>query len=888
MDFTRLKTLVPHIIAVLLFIVLACVYFYPQLEGLKLKQSDTEQSIGMSKEISDFRAKFHKEPLWTNSAFSGMPAYQISTEHSNYVAPIETALILRPFSRPIGYILLAMIAFYILLICFDLSPWLSIIGAIAFGFSSIFMLYLEAGHNSKVHAIALLPAVIGSLLLAYRKNYKIGAVLLSFFICLEIAANHLQMTYYSLFLIAMIVIVEFVIYIKDKQLVKFFKISSILVVAVILGILPSFSNLYTTYEYGKHSTRGKSELTISATAPESKLQSGQDALEAGYITQYSIGRGEAWASVIPNIKGGAETYIGNLKNKKEILDEVNPQYRDYIAQQPSYWGEQAFSGGAFYFGATIFVLFILGLIFITDPIKWAFLAASVLGVVLSWKYGNILQFFIEHFPWFNKFRDTKMMLIIVQIAFPFIGMLFVQEIMTKKINKKKLLYSLLAINGLLFLFYVTPGTFFDFQSTTESENFSRQLASQANNPEYQTLFNGFITELESARIAIFKKDALRSLFFAMVVSGLVYFFVAGKLKKNYFLGLLGFFVILDLWVVDKRYLNNEEKGGGYAMWVKNQQYDNPYRASAADMSIMNFEVARNPLLRNKIEEGVNQGLKNVKLRDTEIQKERLMFRELGFATDYRVLTLQDPFSNGEVSYFHKSLGGYNGAKLKKYQELIDFYISPELNTIINTIKDSTVTYEKITSVFKNSTPVLNMLNTKYIIYNQGAPALENTYINGNCWLVKNVQNANNADEEMLMLGKINLKSTAVINQKFNGTLQPIQYDSTATIQLVSCLPNQLIYKSKSNSTQLAVFSEIYYPNGWNVFIDGKKSSYISADYLLRAMNIPAGSHTIEFRFEPSSYAVGEKISKASSIVLILLIIGFIVGESLKWGRKIDK
>jgi hypothetical protein len=872
------KKLLPHVIAVVIFIVLSCVYFFPQLEGLQLRQGDTEQGIGMSNEISNFRAKYGTEPLWTNSAFSGMPAYQISTLHSNYVAPIEDTLTLKIFSRPIGYIVLAMIAFYILLLCFEVSPWMSIIGAVAFGFSSIFMLYLDAGHNSKVHAIALLPAVIGSLLLAYRKDFKMGAILLSFFLCLEVSANHLQMTYYSLFLIAAIIIAEAIIYIKDRLYLKFIKVSSVLLVATILAILPSFSSLYTTYEYGKYSTRGKSELTITPKSSGTEKQSAENALDPGYITQYSMGVGETWSMVIPDVKGGTETYIGN---KKDIINDVDPQYRDIVAQQSTYWGEQLFSGGAFYFGASMFVLFILGLFFIKDPIKWAFLAASALGVMLSWKYSGILQFFINHFPLFNKFRDTKMMLILVQISFPVVGVLFLKEIFARQIDKKKLLYAIIAINGVMLLFYIMPHTFFDFVSATESDNFSKQQTAYASNPNYLAQFNTFVSELENARVAIFKKDVLRSLFFTLVVSGLVYFFVDGKVKKNYFLGALGVLVLLDLWLVDKRYLNNEEVGSGYKNWVHKQQYNNPYRASLADNYILNNELAQDSGLRGKIDAAVNEDLTKYKGTNTEIQKEKLTFSELGFATDYRVLTLQNPFSNGEVSYFHKSLGGYNGAKLRKYQELIDFYISDEYNSLINALKDTTVTQEKIENLLQTRAPVLNMLNTKYIIYNPGAAPFVNHNADGNCWFVKDIKFVDNADSEMLSLGKVNLKTTAVINQKYKGDIQQVKYDSTASIKLKSCLPNHLVYTSKSATPQVAVFSEIYYPKGWNAYIDGKKETYFSANYLLRAMSVPAGEHTIEFRFEPKSYYLGEKISKMGSILLIVLLVGALSWEGYR-------
>lgn len=878
----RLKVFFPHFIALIIFIIVTGIYFYPQLLGLKLRQGDTEQAIGMSKEISDFRAKFHKEPLWTNAAFSGMPTYQISTVHPNYVASLEDALILKPVSRPIAYIFLAMIAFYILLVCFDLGPWLSIIGAVAFGFSSIFMLYLGAGHNSKVHAIALLPALIGSLLLAYRKNYKPGAVFLSFFVCLEVAANHLQMTYYSLFLIFSIVIVEFVRYYKNKELLRYLKISAILVVAAILGILPSFSNIYTTYEYSKLSTRGKSELTISPSSSTKPSQTANDALEIGYITEYCMGFGEAWSVAIPDVKGGVESYLGS---KKDVMETVDSQYKEYIARQPSYWGEQDSSGGAFYFGVTVFVLFILGLIFITDPIKWAFLAASVLGVVLSWKYGIILEFFINHFPWFNKFRDTKMMMILVQISFPFIGMLFVKELFTRVINKRRLIYALLAINGLLFLFYVTPSTFFDFVNFPESNYFNKQISANAGNPEFHNQFNIFISGIEHARIVIFKKDTLRSLIFSLLVSGLVYFFAAGKVKRSYFIGVLAILVLSDLWMVDKRYLNNEETATGYKMWVKKQRYNNPYRASQADNFILNNEVIHNPSLRNKIDAEITQGLVTIKDQDTDIEKERLSFEALNFATDYRVLTLHAPFSNGAVSYFHKSVGGYNGAKLKKYQELIDFYVSNEINTIIKALQDSAVTKNSIAEIFHSQVPVLNMLNTKYIIYNPQDSPIINPSVNGNCWLVKDVVFVKNANEEVLSLGKVNLKQMAVVNKNFKDEVTPFSFDSTASIKLVSVLPNQLIYSSQTQSPQLAVFSEIFYPKGWNVYLDGKKSEYICANYLLRAMSLPGGQHNIEFRFEPRSFVWGERISIAGSLLLICLISTFIAIEGRKMLSK---
>lgn len=865
----KLKKLIPHLVAVIIFIVLTSIYFSPQLEGYNLRQGDTEQHVGMSKEITDYRAMYGKEPLWSNSMFSGMPAYQISTKHPNFVTVVDN-IILKPLSRPIGYIVLGMIGFYILLLCFGVNPWISIIGAIAFGFASVNMLYIAGGHNSKVHAIALLPTVLGGLLLAYRRNMILGAVLFSLFLSLQLSANHLQMTYYGMFLIAFIIFVELYRHIKEKMVMKFVKISSVLLVGAVLGVLPTFSNLVTTYEYGKYSTRGKSELTISPTN-DSRASSTGNALEPWYITQYNMGVGETWSVIIPNVKGGTANYIGN---NKEALENVDPQYRDAVAQSNTYWGEQAFSGGAFYFGITMFVLFILGLVFIKDPIKWAFLAASVLSAVLSWKYG-LIQVFIEHFPWFNKFRDTKMMLILMQIAFSFVGVLFIREMFSRVIEKKKLLYALLAINGLLLLFYIMPTTFFAFVSNAETTQFDEQVNTY---PQYREQINTMVSELETARIAIFKKDVLRSLFFALLMSGLVYFFVLGKIKKNYLLALIGVLVLIDLWAVDKRYLNNEQTGSSYKMWVDRQQYMNPFRPSAADNFILSDEMQNNPELKQKIEASVSQA-------GNQVEKEKVAFRELNYGTDYRVLLLPDPFNTGSVSYFHKAIGGYHGAKLKKYQELIDFYLSGELRTILNALNDSTVTLEKIYSLLQSQTPVLNMLNTKYIIYNPGEEPFVNQNTNGNSWFVKDMNFVDNADAEMLALGKVDLKTTAVINKKYQEVVKPPQFDSTASIQLTSYLPNHLTYKSKTNTTQVAVFSEVFYPKGWNAYIDGQKVEYFSANYVLRAMNIPAGEHTIEFKFEPQSYKIGSTVSLAGSILLLLLVIGTLGWSAYKEFKK---
>ncbi len=474
---TFLKVNLPHLVAILVFIILSTIYFAPQVNGYLLNQSDQTNYLGMSKEIIDFRTKYNSEPLWTNAMFGGMPAYQISTRHTNIINTLKNQ-VLKIMPRPIGYMFFLMIGFYILLLCFKVSPWVAIIGAVAFGLSSMNILLLETGHNTKVHAISFIPPLIGSIVFAYRKNHLIGGVLFSVFLCWHLSANHIQMTYYALYMIVAIVLVEFSIFLKNGQWLKFIKISSILLFAGILGILPNLSNLLVTYEYGKYTIRGKSELTISADKnTKGKVQNA--ALESDYIKEYSFGYGEVWSLVIPNVKGGE---MGYLSTHKEAMENVSPNYRENVAQHFSYWGEQRATGGAFYFGASIFLLFVLGMFLVKDKIKWALIAASLLAIVLSWKYSIVLDWFIEYMPLFNKFRDTKMMLILAQVSFPLLGFLFLNKLLENEINKKQFIYISSGVIGLLAIFYIMPSVWFDFLSKAETNQFNKLISDYKNNP----------------------------------------------------------------------------------------------------------------------------------------------------------------------------------------------------------------------------------------------------------------------------------------------------------------------------------------------------------------------------------------------------------------------
>ncbi len=874
---STIKKIIPHAVAVIIFIIIGLVYFSPQLQGYDLRQSDYDNYLGMSKEIIDYRDKTGEEPLWTNAMFSGMPAYQISTIHQNYIAKLRKLVIFDTLNTPLAYLFLCFIGFYILLICLNVSPWLSIIGAVAFGFSSINILYLGTGHITKVHSIALIPPVLGSILFAYRKRALLGGILFAFFLSLHLSANHIQETYYMLFFVIAIAIVELFRHYKEKLIKKFVKVSALLLLGGILGVLPTISNLIVTYEYGKYTTRGKSELTINAdnenmaliTDNESKNTKG---LDPDYIKQYSLGYGEVWSLIIPNVKGGPSGYIGN---NEDAMKNVSPPYKEAVAQSMHYWGEQLFTGGAFYFGATVFLLFFLGLLFVKDDLKWAVLGVSVLAVVLSWKYSGILDFFIYNVPLFSKFRDTKMMLVLVQVAFPLMGVLFMKEIIQKKINQKKLLMAIGGVVLLLLLFLATPSTWFDFFSKQEIAQFDNQINSLKGNGAAISQFETFKEELQNARISIFKSDVLRTLYFVLLIGAVIVFYNRKKFNTNYLIIIIGLLILVDLWAVDKRYLNNEKQGINYNSWVKRYEKYNPYDALVVDKEILAMELAENNGLKEKIDTEISKFIKENDIKSKYIahEKEKITFRELNLSTNYRVFSLQSPFNSSRESYFHKSVGGYHGAKLKKYQELIEFRISKEQRKLINFLNSSR-TGAELASLFEKELPTLNMLNTKYIIYNPSAKPFRNPYALGNAWFVEKFRIVASADSEIVALNYINPAHEAVIHKQFADNLQGFsaKTDSNATISMLSYAPNRIVYESDTKIEQLAVFSEIYYDKGWNAYIDGKIAPYFRANYVLRAMLIPKGKHTIEFKFEPETFYIANYVSLSGSILLMLLVI----------------
>ncbi|MCX6270219.1 MAG: YfhO family protein [Bacteroidetes bacterium] len=802
------KKILPWIIAVIVFYVITLAYFNPLLQGKSLRQSDIIHFKGVSKEIADYRAQYGKEPLWTNSLFGGMPAFQISTVYPSNLTTYFDKILLAGLPHPANLVFLYALGFFILLMVLGVNPWLAIAGAIGFSFSSYFFIILEAGHNSKAHAIGLMAPVIAGILLTYRGKYLMGGVLTALFLSLELAANHLQITYYLLITVLILSLAEFAMFVREKKLPDFFKAAAVLVIAALFAIGPNISNLWTTYEYSKYTIRGKSDLT-------SNKENQTTGLDKDYATAWSYGVDETFTLLIPDFKGGSSN--GSLSRRSEMYKVLStnqaPNPDQIIKNIPLYWGPQPFTSGPVYVGAIFVFLFVLGLFLVKGPYKWGLLAATVVSVVLSWgdHFPMVTNFFLDYVPGYNKFRAVSMILVIAELTIPLLGILGLQKLFSGEIDRKKafraLKITLIITGGITLLFSLLPGAFFNFVSPGDA-----QLKSSGY-PDW------FINALVADRETLLRNDAIRSLLFILLGAALVWSVIFEKLKKQYATIALILLVIIDMWAVNSRYLNNDS-------YVRKSEMQNPYEATPADEFI---------------------------LKDKD--------------PDFRVLNLTvNTFNDASTSYFHKSIGGYHGAKLRRYQELIENQIS------------------------KNNMAVLDMMNTKYFIMKgeNNQPSVQpNMNALGNAWFVEQYKLVANADSEIVALTGFDPAKTAIVDKRFEQEIKGFApgRDSLAGIKLTQYKPDYLIYESMNSKAGLAVFSEIYYDKGWNAFIDGKPAPYFRANYVLRAMIIPAGKHKIEFRFEPRSYYVGEKIALSSSILLIILVVGMILYELSAWFRK---
>ena len=819
----QFKDFVPYIVGVVLFILIGFVYFNPVLEGKKLEGHDIKVHKAASKEINDHRAEFNEEPLWTNSMFSGMPAFQTSVIHKSNIANFFDKIFRLGLPHPVSILFLTFMGFFILLLVLKVDPWLSIAGAIAFAFSSYFFIIIQAGHNSKGLAIAYMAPVLAGIILSFRGKYLLGAIVTALFLAIEIKVNHLQITYYLLIIVVILGLFELIHKIKEKQLPDFLKSMAFLIVAVLIAVGINFSSLWTTAESGKYTTRGGSELTFDKENQTSGLK-------RTYITDWSYGISETWTLLIPNAKGGASGYLSNHKN---ALEKVDPQMRQSVANGMSYWGEQGSTSGPVYVGAIMAFLFILGLFIVKGRMKWVLLTATIVSIVFSWgsHVMGLTNFFLDYLPGYNKFRAVSMTLVIAELCIPLLGILAVKTIMEKpEIIKEKSMQFFIAFGltgGLALIFYLIPGLF-EFLKAGEYEQVAQSITQQLQsagksqeeiNQTVKMFVPDFLAGVETVRIAIFKSDAIRSFWFILLGGALVWLFGMKKINKAILIiGLIALFLI-DMGVVNKRYLNESH-------FKRKRVLKTPFVQTAADKQILedkdiNFRVFNNTV---------------------------------------------NTFNDASTSYYHKSIGGYHGAKLQRYQDLIEHQIS------------------------KNNMKVLNMLNTKYFIFpsQQGAPMVQqNPERLGNAWFVDNYKLVENPDSEIVALTDFNPKVTAIIDKRFTNFVEGYKtgVDSLGGIILTEYKANELKYKYNSKKDQLTVFSEIYYEKGWKAFVDGEEVPHFRVNYILRAMVLPAGEHEVVFKFKPKSYIIGSRISLASSILFVLVFLGFIGIEVKKYLKK---
>ncbi len=667
--------------------------------------------------------------------------------------------------------------------------------------------------------------VLAGMILCFKGKYLWGGILTALFLALELRAGHPQITYYLLMIAIILGIYEFVNAIKEKKYISFLRSVGVLIIVALLAVLTHSTNLWATYEYGKYTIRGKSELT-------SNLENKTTGLDKDYATAWSYGVPETFSLMIPNTKGGASGVLGNNKN---VMKDVDRQFKQAIAGQNHYWGDQPFTSGPVYVGAIIVFLFVLGIFIVPGRLKWVLVTATVLSIFLSWgkNFMPLTDFFLDYIPGYNKFRAVSMTLVIAELCMPLLAILTVNEIFKNpgiiKEKQKQFFIAFGLTGGLALIFYLVPSLFFNFLSNAEIIQFDEIRKSA--DPNQVSLF---IDNLERARISIFKADAIRSFFFILLGGLVLWLYSMKKMGWKILVSVLAILFLIDMATVCYRYLNNEN-------FVRKSKVIKPYQASAADKEIF---------------------------KDTN--------------PDFRVLNIAvNTFNDASTSYFHKSIGGYHGAKLGRYQELIEHQINPEKEKLVNTITNNPTLLSINNTLSK--LPVLNMLNAKYIIYDPARTALINNSALGNVWFVENYKIVENADEEIAALNNFNPDKIAIVDKRFEDNLKgkEIRNDTLSVIKLTEYQPNHLVYSSNSSADQLAVFSEIYYDKGWNAYIDGKPAPYFRADYVLRAMIVPAGDHIIEFKFEPRVYKVGEKVSLVSSILLILLLIGGLYYESRK-------
>ena len=826
---TALKKYLPDVLVVIIFAVISFAYFFPaDLDGRILYRHDSSAGRGAGQETAEYHERTGKVSRWSNATFSGMPTYQTAPSYQS-VSVLNQAVKAYHLWLPenVWYVFAYLLGFYILLRAFDFRQSLAALGSIVWAFSSYFFIIIAAGHIWKVMALAYLPPMIAGIVLAYRGKYLWGFIVTAIFAAFEVDANHVQMTYYYLFIILFMIIAYLVDAIRKKRMAQFVKATAVCAAGALIGILMNISNLYHTWQYAQESMRGKSELVKKDAANQTS-----SGLDRDYITQWSYGVDETWTLLVPNAKGGASV---PLAANTEAMKKADPNFMQIYQQLGQYWGDQPGTSGPVYVGAFVLMLFILGLFIVKGPIKWALLAATILSILLSWGHNFMpfTNFFLDYIPMYSKFRTVASILVIAEFTIPLLAMMALKKIVDEPellTKKAKFVYISFGLTGgIALLFALMPTLFFsNFISSQELEAFKSIPA------EYLSPLE---SNLRSIRESIFTADCWRSFWIIVIGTLLLFLYKFKKLKAEYMVGAIAILCLIDMWQVNKRYLNDE-------MFV---------------------------------EKSVREQAQPMTQTDRQILQDKSL--------DYRVLNLaSNTFNENETSYYHKSIGGYHAAKLRRYQELIDAYISPEMQKMMPAIAKAGGDMTKVNgdSLF----PVLNMLNAKYFIVplqaNQTV-AIENPYVYGNAWFVDKVTYVKNANEELDTLGKLNLRHEAVADARFQSQLgESKNQDSTSIVKLTAYEPNQLTYDVRSATGGIVVFSEIFYPE-WTATVDGKPVEIGRVDYVLRALNVDKGHHKVVLTFDPKSVKQTETVAYLSYCVLLLVVL-----FAVYFKRKEDK
>lgn len=829
-----LKKILPDLIAVVAFALISFAYFFPaDIEGRILFQHDTSAGTGAGQEAKVYKEETGKTTRWTNALFGGMPTYQISPSYDSGQPLKWTEKVYQLFlPEYVKLTFILMLGFYILLRAFGFSVWLSGLGGIIWAFSSYFFIIIAAGHIWKFITLAYIPPTIAGMVLAYRGKLLQGGLVFALFTALQIVSNHVQMTYYFLFVMLFMTIAFFVEAKRKGQLGQFAKATGVLVLAGLIGISVNLSNLYHTYTYSKETMRGKSELVQTGDAAK-QTSSG---LDRDYITQWSYGIGETLTFLVPNIKGGASV---PLSQSSTAMAKANPQYSSLYGSLTQYFGDQPMTSGPVYVGAFVLFLFFLGCFIVKGPMKWALVAATIFSIVLSWGKNlmPVTDFFIDYVPMYSSFRTVSSILVIAEFTIPLLAIFALKQWLTErealKTYRNEYLLSLALTLGIALLIWLAPGIFTDFIPAQEAQMLT-QASEQGSIPK--EMLGGIMANLTEMRQALVNADAWRSALVIIVGCMLLLAYSSGKLRKELTIGGVLLLCLADMWAVNKRYL-----------------YDDQFVSSS---------IRTDSFVKTATDEEI-------------LQDKTLDYRVLNFAGS--------TFNENQTSYWHKSIGGYHAAKLRRYQELIEHHIGSEMQEVYRQVAEAGGEMEQVDG---SQFPVINMLNTRYFIFPIGDKGetvpIQNPYAMGNAWFVSTVNYVANANEEMAALDSFNPTRTAVVNKDFQATLHDITgapVDSMAHLTLESYEPNHLRYTTSNKQDGVAVFSEIYYPDGWQVTIDGEKAELARANYVLRALYIPAGEHTIEMTFDPQSLHTTETMAYAGYGLLLLGVI------ALAWKKR---